>query len=93
MWPVHMGAQQMALNARAVDRALERISGSILILFVGKYLWLINISPKVLLSLRAGLWFPVEKVVGKSISAGSIGLFQPKSVVKSLGEGSPIVLV
>jgi hypothetical protein len=38
MWPVHMGAQQMALNARAVDRALERISGSILILFVGKYL-------------------------------------------------------
>jgi hypothetical protein len=50
-----MGAQQMALSARAVDRALERISGSILILFVGKYLWLIDISPKVLLSLRAGL--------------------------------------
>jgi hypothetical protein len=36
MWPIYMGAQQMALNARVVDRALERISGSILILFVGK---------------------------------------------------------
>jgi hypothetical protein len=50
-----MGAQQMALSARVVDRALERISGSILILFVGKYLRLIEISPKVLSSLRAGL--------------------------------------
>jgi hypothetical protein len=50
-----MGAQQMALSARAVDRALERISDSILTLFVGKHVRLIEISPKVLSSLRAGL--------------------------------------
>jgi hypothetical protein len=29
MWPVHMGAQQMALNARAVDRAPDPFRGEV----------------------------------------------------------------
>jgi len=43
------------MASSAVDGAVERISGSTLILFLGKYLPLIDIFPKMLLSLRAGL--------------------------------------
>jgi hypothetical protein len=60
-----MGARQMSLSARAVDRALERRSGSTLILFAGRYLRLIDISPKLLLSLRAE---PVD-----TLSRGELG--------------------